>query len=165
MKYLLFVFLILMGCAQSNTEEEKPFSFIGTWEYSNKIYLFEQSPKKIRTTGEGCNEKFQCEFTPTLFILKLFQDQACSQHAEVVLRYNLTQENDSLYQLNSDQIVRSNYIPKGQHNKSDFPFFDNGVRLIRRSLNVFITYLSPTENQIIAGREYQSVYIEYRRVP
>lgn len=164
MKNLLFIILLFVRCAHSNLAEEKPFSFIGTWSYTYKVYLFEDSPMQLQTKGKGCNANVQCEFTPTRFILKLFQDKACSEAAQVELAYTITQENDSVFRLNSDQILRSNYIPNGQHNTSDFPFFEDGIQLILRSQNRFITYLSLPDEPTIAGRTYQAVYIEYGRV-
>lgn len=163
MKNLLLLLLLAMSCSPSNSTEE-PFSFLGKWDYTYKTYLFEEPPMLLETDGEGCNVNVQCEFTPTRFILNFFQDQACTQSAQVELAYTLTQENDSLYLLKSNQIIRSNYIPNGQPLSSDFPFDQNGIQLIRRSQHRFVTYLPVPKTPLIAGRTYKKVYIEYRRV-
>ncbi|MGB2404949.1 MAG: hypothetical protein ACPIA1_06355 [Flavobacteriaceae bacterium] len=163
MKYLYLLSLLFLYCSQNNMPEEKTFSFIGTWEYTDKVYLFDQTPTQVRTEGKGCNPKLQFVFRPSEFTLQLFQDFACRQAAEVVLSYTLVQQNDSVYRFTSDRLLRSNFQQTNQHDLSDLPLFDGAVNLIRRGNDEFVTYLPLEANPTHNGRPYRSAYISYRR--
>lgn len=105
----------------------------------------------------------QFEFTEDEFSLKLFQDRACTEEAEVVLTYAIEQENDSVYRFTSDRLLRSNFQQMEFHNLSDLPVIGGEVALIRRTNDEFVTYLPLPDDPTVNGRTFSSVYIRYRR--
>lgn len=161
MKYACIFALLLFSCSKNPSIQEEPFTFIGTWDYVEKGYQFVDSPKQLTTPGEGCNPMIQFVFTEEEFSLKLFQNQLCTEKAEVVLSYAINQENDSVYRFSSDRLLRSNFQPTEFHNLSDLPVIGGEVELIRRSENEFVTYLPLPEVPQINGREYTAVFIRY----
>ena len=101
MKYACIFALLLFSCSKNPSIQEEPFTFIGTWDYVEKGYQF--------------------VFTEEEFSLKLFQNQLCTEKAEVVLSYAINQENDSVYRFSSDRLLRSNFQKTEFHNLSDLP--------------------------------------------
>ena len=163
MKFSYLLVLLLFSCAKNSPPQETPFTFIGSWNYVNKNYQFEDSLQQLTTAGEGCNPMIQFEFTEDEFSLKLFQDQACTEEAEVVLTYAIEQENDSVYRFTSDRLLRSNFQQMEFHNLSDLPVIGGEVALIRRTNDEFVTYLPLPDNPTVNGRTFSSVYYRYRR--
>ena len=163
MKFSYLLVLLLFSCAKNSPPQETPFTFIGSWNYVNKNYQFEDSLQQLTTAREGCNPMIQFEFTEDEFSLKLFQDQACTEEAEVVLTYAIEQENDSVCRFTSDRLLRSNFQQMEFHNLSDLPVIGGEVALIRRTNDEFITYLPLPDDPTVNGRAFSSVYIRYRR--
>ena len=162
MKFNYLLGLLLFSCAK-NPPQEKPFTFVGSWNYINKNYQFEDSPHQLTSAGEGCNSMIQFVFTEGEFVLKLFQDEVCTEEAEVVLSYAIEQKNDSVYVFMSDRLLRSNFQQMDFHNLSDLPVIEGEVALIRRANDEFVTYLPLPDIPLVNGREYTSVYIRYQR--
>lgn len=125
--------------------------------------FFLPPPKKEFTPGLGCNSKIQFLFSSKEFTLKLFQDLACEQAAEVVLDYTLEQLNDSTFLFKSDRLNRSNFAPLDELNLDDLPVIDGEVSLVWRNSNEFVTYLEQPKDAIWNNRPYQASYIRYRR--
>ncbi len=163
MKFNCLLVMVLFSCAKNSPPQEKPFSFIGSWNYINKNYQFEDSPHQLITAGEGCNSMIEFVFTEDEFVLKLFQDDVCTEKAEVVLNYDIEQINDSVYRFTSDRLLRSNFQQMDFHNLSDLPVIAGEVALIRRANDEFVTYLPLPEVPFVNGREFTSVFIRYRR--
>ena len=163
---LISLFFVFSSCknVEQPSVEEPPFSFIGKWSYSEKIYQFVDTPLNGSSKGIGCNGETYFTFRANEFEITIAEGSLCENSFYYVLNYELEQLNDSIHVLTSNRLIRSNYNPAGQPDFSDIPLKDNQVELIVRSPNEFITYLNLPEEPLFEGKEYWSSYIRYQRI-
>ena len=142
------VFLCLLYVFVSCKKEKNspvvamPFSFIGSWDYSQKIYRFADAPFTQLSNGLGCNGETNFTFRTDEFEITIAEGIACGEKFFYVLAYDLVKQNDSTHVLTSDRLIRTNYNPTGEPDFSDIPLIDSEVELIIRSENEFITHLN-----------------------
>ena len=138
---LLFVFV---SCKKEKNSPvvAMPFSFIGSWDYSQKIYRFADAPFTQLSNGLGCNGETNFTFRTDEFEITIAEGIACGEKFFYVLAYDLVKQNDSTHVLTSDRLIRTNYNPTGEPDFSDIPLIDSEVELIIRSENEFITHLN-----------------------
>ena len=160
---LLFVFV---SCKKEKNYPvvAMPFSFIGSWDYSQKIYRFADAPFTQLSNGLGCNGETNFTFRTDEFEITIAEGIACGEKFFYVLAYDLVKQNDSTHVLTSDRLIRTNYNPTGEPDFSDIPLIDSEVELIIRSENEFITHLNLTDEPLFEGRAYESSYIRYQRI-
>ena len=121
------------SCEKNNSPiEETPFSFIGTWNYTKKTYQFSEIPFTQESNGVECNGETKFTFRKNEFEITIFEGSLCENRFFYVLPYELSQKNDSTHVLTSDQLLRTNYSPKGQPDFSEIPLNRNQVELIIR---------------------------------
>ena len=163
---LLCLFFAFVNCKKEGNPpvEEIPFSFIGSWDYSQKIYRFAEVPFTQVSGGLGCNGETNFTFRPSEFEITIAEGALCEEKFFYVLAYDLVRKNDSTHVLTSDRLIRTNYNPTGQPDFSDIPLIDNEVELVIRSDNEFITHLNLPDDPDFEGRTYQSSYIRYQRI-
>ena len=138
---LLFVFV---SCKKEKNSPvvSMPFSFIGSWDYSQKIYRFADAPFTQLSNGLGCNGETNFTFRTDEFEITIAEGISCEEKFFYVLAYDLVKQNDSTHVLTSDRLIRTNYNPTGEPDFSDIPLIDSEVELIIRSENEFITHLN-----------------------
>ena len=160
---LLFVFV---SCKKEKYSPvvAMPFSFIGSWDYSQKIYRFADAPFTQLSNGLGCNGETNFTFRTDEFKITIAEGIACGEKFFYVLAYDLVKQNDSTHVLTSDRLIRPNYNPTGEPDFSDIPLIDSEVELIIRSENEFITHLNLPDEPLFEGRTYESSYIRYQRI-
>jgi len=164
------VFLCLLYVFVSCKKEKNspvvamPFSFIGSWDYSQKIYRFADAPFTQLSNGLGCNGETNFTFRTDEFEITIAEGIACGEKFFYVLAYDLVKQNDSTHVLTSDRLIRTNYNPTGEPDFSDIPLIDSEVELIIRSENEFITHLNLPDEPLFEGRTYESSYIRYQRI-
>ena len=160
---LLFVFV---SCKKEKNPPavEMPFSFIGSWDYSQKIYRFADAPLLQLSNGLGCNGETNFTFRTDEFDITIAEGISCKEKFFYVLAYDLVKQNDSTHVLTSDRLIRTNYNPTGEPDFSDIPLIDSEVELIIRSENEFITHLNLPDEPLFEGRTYESSYIRYQRI-
>jgi len=160
---LLFVFV---SCKKEKNYPvvAMPFSFIGSWDYSQKIYRFADAPFTQLSNGLGCNGETNFTFRTDEFEITIAEGIACGEKFFYVLAYDLVKQNDSTHVLTSDRLIRTNYNPTGEPDFSDIPLIDSEVELIIRSENEFITHLNLPDEPLFEGRTYESSYIRYQRI-
>ena len=160
---LLFVF---MSCKKEKNSPvvAMPFSFIGSWDYSQKIYRFADAPFTQLSNGLGCNGETNFTFRTDEFEITIAEGISCEEKFFYVLAYDLVKQNDSTHMLTSDRLTRTNYNPTGEPDFSDIPLIDSKVELIIRSENEFITHLNLPDKPLFEGRTYESSYIRYQRI-
>tara|TARA_B110000027_G_scaffold17783_1_gene18331 strand:+ start:138 stop:611 length:474 start_codon:yes stop_codon:yes gene_type:complete len=141
-----------------------PFSFIGSWDYSQKIYRFADAPFTQLSNGLGCNGETNFTFRTDEFEITIAEGIACGEKFFYVLAYDLVKQNDSTHVLTSDRLIRTNYNPTGEPDFSDIPLIDSEVELIIRSENEFITHLNLPDEPLFEGRTYESSYVRYQRI-
>jgi hypothetical protein len=141
-----------------------PFSFIGSWDYSQKIYRFADAPFTQLSNGSGCNGETNFTFRTDEFEITIAEGVSCEEKFFYVLAYDLVKQNDSTHVLTSDRLIRTNYNPTGEPDFSDIPLIDSEVELIIRSENEFITHLNLPDEPLFEGRTYESSYIRYQRI-
>ena len=112
----------------------------------------------------GCNGETKFTFRKNEFEIKIFEGSLCENRFFYVLPYELSQKNDSTHVLISDQLLRTNYSPKGQPDFSEIPLNRNQVELIIRLPNDFVTHLNIPNNPIFQDRIYISSFIQYQRI-
>ena len=165
-----FVFLCLLFVFVSCKKEKNspvlamPFSFIGSWDYSQKIYRFADAPFTQLSNGLGCNGETNFTFRTDEFEITIAEGVSCEEKFFYVLAYDLVKQNDSTHVLTSDRLIRTNYNPTGEPDFSDIPLIDSEVELIIRSENEFITHLNLPDEPLFEGRIYESSYIRYQRI-
>ena len=160
---LLFVFV---SCKKEKNSPvvAMPFSFIGSWDYSQKIYRFADAPFTQLSNGLGCNGETNFTFHIDEFEITIAEGVSCEENFFCVLAYDLVKQNDSTHVLTSDRLIRTNYNPTGEPDFSDIPLIDSEVELIIRSENEFITHLNLPDEPLFEGRTYESSYIRYQRI-
>jgi hypothetical protein len=160
---LLFVFV---SCKKEKNSPvvAMPFSFIGSWDYSQKIYRFADAPFTQLSNGLGCNGETNFTFRTDEFEITIAEGVSCEEKFFYVLAYDLVKQNDSTHVLTSDRLIRTNYNPTGETDFSDIPLIDSEVELIIRSENEFITHLNLPDEPLFEGRTYESSYIRYQRI-
>jgi len=164
------VFLCLLYVFVSCKKEKNspvvamPFSFIGSWDYSQKIYRFAVAPFTQLSNGLGCNGETNFTFRTDEFEITIAEGISCEEKFFYVLAYDLVKQNDSTHVLTSDRLIRTNYNPTGEPDFSDIPLIDSEVELIIRSENEFITHLNLPDEPLFEGRTYESSYIRYQRI-
>ena len=164
------VFLCLLYVFVSCKKEKNspvvamPFSFIGSWDYSQKIYRFADAPFTQLSNGLGCNGETNFTFRTDEFEITIAEGIACGEKFFYVLAYDLVKQNDSTHVLTSDRLIRTNYNPTGEPDFSDIPLIDSEVELIICSENEFITHLNLPDKPLFEGRTYESSYIRYQRI-
>ena len=160
---LLFVFV---SCKKEKNSPvvAMPFSFIGSWDYSQKIYRFADAPFTQLSNGLGCNGETNFTFRTDEFEITIAEGIAYEEKFFYVLAYDLVKQNDSTHVLTSDRLIRTNYNPTGEPDFSDIPLIDSEVELIIRSENEFITHLNLPDEPLFEGRTYESSYIRYQRI-
>jgi len=164
------VFLCLLYVFVSCKKEKNspvvamPFSFIGSWDYSQKIYRFADAPFTQLSNGLGCNGETNFTFRTDEFEITIAEGISCGEKFFYVLAYDLVKQNDSTHVLTSDRLIRTNYNPTGEPDFSDIPLIDSEVELIIRSENEFITHLNLPDEPLFEGRTYESSYIRYQRI-
>ena len=160
---LLFVFV---SCKKEKNSPvlAMPFSFIGSWDYSQKIYRFADAPFTQLSNGLGCNGETNFTFRTDEFEITIAEGVSCEEKFFYVLAYDLVKQNDSTHVLTSDRLIRTNYNPTGEPDFSDIPLIDSEVELIIRSENEFITHLNLPDEPLFEGRTYESYYIRYQRI-
>ena len=164
------VFLCLLFVFASCKKEKNspvvamPFSFIGSWDYSQKIYRFADASFTQLSNGLGCNGETNFTFRTDEFEITIAEGISCEEKFFYVLAYDLVKQNDSTHVLTSDRLIRTNYNPTGEPDFSDIPLIDSKVELIIRSENEFITHLNLPDKPLFEGRTYESSYIRYQRI-
>jgi len=160
---LLFVFV---SCKKEKNSPvvAMPFSFIGSWDYSQKIYRFADAPFTQLSNGLGCNGETNFTFRTDEFEITIAEGVSFEEKFFYVLAYDLVKQNDSTHVLTSDRLIRTNYNPTGEPDFSDIPLIDSEVELIIRSENEFITHLNLPDEPLFEGRTYESSYIRYQRI-
>jgi len=165
-----FVFLCLLFVFVSCKKEKNspvlamPFSFIGSWDYSQKIYRFADAPFTQLSNGLGCNGETNFTFRTDEFEITIAEGVSCEEKFFYVLAYDLVKQNDSTHVLTSDRLIRTNYNLTGEPDFSYIPLIDSEVELIIRSENEFITHLNLPDEPLFEGRIYESSYIRYQRI-
>ena len=145
MRYvLLCLFFVSVSCKKDVNPPvvETPFSFIGTWDYSQKIYRFADAPFIQVSNGLEFNGETNFTFRNNEFEITIAEGISCEEKFFYVLAYDLVKQNDSTHVLTSDRLIRPNYNPTGEPDFSDIPLIDSEVELIIRSENEFITHLN-----------------------
>ena len=167
MRYvLLCLFFVFVSCKKDVNPPvvEIPFSFIGSWDYSQKIYRFADTPFIQVSNGLECNGETNFTFRTDEFEITIAEGVACEEKFFYVLAYDLVKQNDSTQVLTSDRLIRTNYNPTERPNFSDIPLIDNKVELVIRSENEFITHLNLPDEPLFEGRTYESSYLRYQRI-
>ena len=167
MRYvLLCLFFVSVSCKKDVNPPvvETPFSFIGTWDYSQKIYRFADAPFIQVSNGLEFNGETNFTFRNNEFEITIAEGISCEEKFFYVLAYDLVKQNNSTQVLTSNWLIRTNYNPTGQPYFSDIPLIDNEVELIIRSQNEFITHLNLPDEPLFEFRTYESSYIRYQRI-
>ena len=167
MRYvLLCLFFVSVSCKKDVNPPvvETPFSFIGTWDYSQKIYRFADTPFIQVSNGLEFNGETNFTFRNNEFEITIAEGISCEEKFFYVLAYDLVKQNDSTQVFTSNWLIRTNYYPTGQPDFSDIPLIDNEVELIIRSQNEFITHLNLPDEPLFEFRTYESSYIRYQRI-